>query len=365
MLLPEFVTKWARIENGAVYCDPLHSWLDEFKLVDAKLVTGWASMTGRRGQRYKDFYAKYGTTAACVARWINGAQRQLWCHEPYTTMLARRHHGLNTMWVMRVHSALPLLQRAEADGLRHLFPLIAAYGEAPYELKRRFGKSVWRKLAGNTFSRNMLLASTGTTDHVDVPSTVLKTVVYNGYTSVSRELCMVAINLHDTYKDAADWLVSHMNAPGVTIVERNTVRDTIDIAQQLGLHVNLEWSSARWQAEHDRMTKLLNAQQYSKEPMLPEHCVQLGDYVAVRLCSAWDIAEEGRTMGHCVASYSKAVSAGEYLVYSLRETMDGPSLATVGVERSPSAWYLEQVQGKYNSPCPVQVDFAPLLAALS
>lgn len=364
MLLPGFVTKWSRIENDAVYCDPLSSWLDAFKRVDAKIVTGWAGMTGRRGQRYKDFYAKYGTTAACVARWINGAQRQLWCHEPYTGLLAYRHYGLRPEWVIKTHKALPLLQQADADGLRHLFPLIAEYGEAPDQLKRRFGKSTWRKLAGNTFSRNMLLAEIGAAAYIDVPSTILRQFLSRGIYQ-RAELCAVAVNLHDTYKEAAAWLEVHKWTTSPLYVSRHIVRDTIDMAEQLGLRVNLEWSATRWKTEHDRMSKLLHARQYSRDPMVPYHCVQLGQYVAVRLCSAWDIAEEGRTMGHCVASYSKAVSAGEYLVYSLRETMDGPSLATVGVERSPSAWYLEQVQGKYNSPCPVQVDFAPLLAALS
>lgn len=359
-MLPEFVTRWSCINGDGVCCQVLGKTIESFKHIDAKWVTASAGMVDRRGKRYKDFYRKYGTTAVCVARWINGAQRKLWCHEPYTSLLARRQHGLNPMWVMRTHAALPLLRQADADGLRHLFPLIAAFGEAPDQLKRRFGKSIWRKLAGNTFYRNMLLARTGAGVYVDVPSTVLRVLAS---INAPLSLCNAALNLNPTYKEAAEWLVStgrYVEPKHGDLVDRYIVRDTIDMARTLGLTVNEKWSSARWLAEHDRMAKLSLARAYSTDPIVPEHRVQFGQYMLVRLCSAWHIAEEGRTMGHCVANYVPSVLEGEYLVYSLREHIDGPSLATVGLLRNPLGWYLEQVRGRYNAPPPVELDYDAL-----
>jgi hypothetical protein len=142
------------------------------------------------------------------------------------------------------------------------------------------------------------------------------------------------------------------------------VWDTIGMAEDLGRSVNSKWTMQRWRAEHDFLVKEINARRYSSDQIVKDHAVCLAGKVAVRLVSAREIADEGSRMRHCVASYIPHVRRGEYLVYSIRDSIDGPSLATLGLraqcyplilgEPAPAArWHLDQMYG----PCNSEVDF--------
>lgn len=47
-----------------------------------------------------------------------------------------------------------LVRQLERDGLMHLYPLVLNFKKSPEKLKERFGKSLWKKLASNSFTRN-------------------------------------------------------------------------------------------------------------------------------------------------------------------------------------------------------------------
>lgn len=329
MFAPDFVTRFVNIdrENNCIYLPEFSTVIKKFcKWYTHEDVTSAAHIWGKKKLRPKLFFEKYGTTAKNVAKWINGAQKELWIHGELTTKLAMRRTGLSAPWVRRVHHALPHLQQAQVDGLDNLLPIIAVYEKSPHDIKKIVGKSAWIKLSHNSFTRNKKLAlivdnhGTGTlVENIDVPSTLL---------GISHSLLRtVATNNHPTLKAAAAWLKSSANQ-----VTKSIIIDTVRMAQQLGATTNLKWSLERWHQEHEHLTKLINERRYSSEPFTDPHewVDEDNNLKAVRLISAREIADEGASMHHCVAGYAASASEGLYYVYSIRD-MEDRRVGTLGL----------------------------------
>ena len=77
------------------------------------------------------------------------------------------------------------------------------------------------------------------------------------------------------------------------------------------------------------------------------------------LATPADLVQEGRDMGHCVASHLQPVLRGEEAIYRVLE----PIRATLSLERTPTGWRLGQVRGRWNGDLPAEV-VATLLADL-
>ena len=66
------------------------------------------------------------------------------------------------------------------------------------------------------------------------------------------------------------------------------------------------------------------------------------------LDNAFDIADEGTCMNHCVGLYAGDVARGTYLVYSVRD-MKGNRLSTLGIRIVEGKYVFNQHYGKCNS----------------
>jgi hypothetical protein len=97
--------------------------------------------------------------------------------------------------------------------------------------------------------------------------------------------------------------------------------------------------------EHDRVSRAIAAGRFSDEHfeelahVIPLH-VNCQDWTAQLLESPLDIAEEGRAMRHCIASYIGEVAHGEYAVFSIRNPA-GERYSTLGlhIDLDPTGGY--------------------------
>jgi hypothetical protein len=66
------------------------------------------------------------------------------------------------------------------------------------------------------------------------------------------------------------------------------------------------------------------------------------------LTSAFELAQEGFRMRHCVATYTGQCLTGNYRLFSITEAESGKPLATASIRKSPRGWLADQVKGKLN-----------------
>ena len=114
-----------------------------------------------------------------------------------------------------------------------------------------------------------------------------------------------------------------------------------DMATHTVRDLSADWHEAVALAKHDTTTPL-------PAPWRPAEKVNGWDILP--LASAVDIAEEGRTMRHCVGTYISKVQSGEFYVYSARD--DEQRVATISIQRNSGGVSIEQMRGPCNAILP-------------
>jgi hypothetical protein len=269
---------------------------------------------------------------------------------PYKKYLAKVDYSpgkIKAQSLSSIRKNLGVVEQVYNDGLHNILPIVARTGKTPSELKAEL-KGKWKVIAKNSNNKNRYLAKFPEQfygDVCDLPTTVLKNRSLH-YQVVPDELRYIAMHYKGSWSNKK--VVSDAG---------HLFRDTKRMADQLGLHVDVRWTPRRMKEEHDKMFSELNARRYPKTQFESTKNILVkefnaGEYSAHLLESAFDIAEEGNSMGHCVAGYSGSVRDGEYLVYSVRK--GGERSSTLGIHigewgKDKTPYYMfNQHYAKYN-----------------
>ena len=233
------------------------------------------------------------------------------------------------------------VKQADKDGLQHITPFVFLFNKDPKELKALFGNSVWKRLSKNSFSRNKKIIQK------------LPFGVYQGQCSGLKYLK----NRISQYSELPTTLIQYIggsytyyetlkyvsNFKGIWS-DREKVRsicvlydDTLSMFEQLGEAFNPSWSLRRLKEEHDAASKKILLKDFSSDRFewIPAGYPETFDhegFTATLLDNRLAIAEEGKTMHHCVGSYAELSANGKYLVYSILDK-DGNRYSTLGLRR--------------------------------
>lgn len=250
----------------------------------------------------------------------------LWIGNRMTTRTANmlRHEGnhwqkYDASLVALANELLPLVNEAERDGLYHLIPAILHYGASPQAIRAKIGRGAWRRIATNSISRNLLIMRAAQRCRLkdrdeafirllDIPSGVLP-AIRNG--ADGDEAIAARITPRKRSSEFARTL--------------NIVADTRRM--MMPAEFNPQWGFARMQREHELATKAIMQRKYSPKAFAPAWQFEDGGFSAELLTSQLDIATEGATQHHCVASYARTAALGKYAVFRI----DGKERATAGV----------------------------------
>ena len=194
-----------------------------------------------------------------------------------------------------------IIQQLEKDGLYHLIPFAIVFGMSPEEGKKHLGASSWKKIANNSKTRNNYIFQTGYEFYpeiLDLRSGIIAQPLFTGGHSD-----IIAGRLAPTIADFPRTL--------------HLVEDTRRMCARLQVPFNKNWSLSRFEKEHDKLSKEILAQRFSKEPFGDPHQEVIDGYTFTRLISKFEIAKEGSEMRHCVASYADHAECGRYEVYQV------------------------------------------------
>lgn len=209
-----------------------------------------------------------------------------------------------------------MIDQAVKDKTINLIPLMLEFQEDPQQLRKRFGKGLWKQLSHTSKTRMKHLA----------PLLRYSTEV----TSLRTGILPLVSSYHLTDLEMEDYLLTAAKvAPRIKDFAQtfDIVRDTMRMAERAGTEVNLNWSWRRWQEVHDRMSWEVARDRYPSKKFAEDCVFTQNGYSFTLLTSQADIAMEGTTMRHCVASYAHTASQGKYAVFKI----EGKERATLGL----------------------------------
>lgn len=298
--------------------------------VDIPRVTGYRPKGRLYGNRTgnkeynKDLSEYLGLPPKKWARIFNAVTISTWIKpvEWYVEKLARGFGGKwNLDRVLRIWQYREILEQARADNIENVIPVLFYLGLTPAEAKSRLGRARWKRIAHNSFSRNMLLAD-NSLEAIDIPSTAIP------YLKMSR-----------ARPKSLEWACRNRVTPlkhaHAIVALAMECEDAARMASKVGEQVNYSWSLRRMREEHERLSRMITAQKYSDTPFdlwneIGGLSVEADGFRATWLKSAAEIAQEGHAMHHCVASYISDAAEGSYAVFSVRDEHGG-RYSTLGI----------------------------------
>ncbi len=237
-----------------------------------------------------------------------------------------------------------LLTQAVRDGQKNILPIIAYVGETPQELRKSFGKGMWKKLCANTQHRNKLI--------------IRSPLSWDNAASLDSGALKFS-----NRASAAHWVKNTCKFPYTKMLSqegRNLVNlfdDTKLMATQQGQPFNPEWSRLKMQEKHNEYMniqirdreeerkkrdelyrlKIEKLQSIDLSKVYPQTEFELDDVKATILTTYEQIQQEGVTMHHCVGSYAEEAMDGTYVVVHISGESEE---STLGLSLS-NKWVLE------------------------
>lgn len=245
----------------------------------------------------------------------------------------RHWQSYDSSLVALANSLLPYINEAERDGLYHLIPAILAHGASPQQIRAKIGRGSWRRVANNSVSRNLLIMRAA-----------LRCPVKYRDDAFVRLLEMPSGILPSVRHGAdADEIIAARITPRKRRDEFFATLHIVSDTRRMMLpaEFNPEWGLARMRREHELATKAVMQQRYSAKPFASDWAFEKDGYSARLLTSQLDIATEGATQHHCVASYARIAAKGDYAVFRI----DGKERATAGIRGRQ----VDQVYGACNA----------------
>lgn len=158
-----------------------------------------------------------------------------------------------------------ILEQAKQDGQRNLIDIIKVTGLPPYELRKQFGKGLWKSICHNSKYRNKEISrfikiainsdeptnfSFGKVSVLDGLTTKQITGLLYAYTNYVKPK-YISILKFFSYK----CLLEKYQSFEIYIME-TILYDTIRMAKDLNQPFNPSWSAKRVKKEHDRLSML-------------------------------------------------------------------------------------------------------------
>ncbi len=271
--------------------------------------------------------------------------------------LARRQKGrVHIPNFVKIINNEALLKQVEKDNLCHLLPLVNALGMSPQELRKFLGKSLWKSLAANSFSRNLLIAlrlDNRLQEYLqeDKIPDILRDLQALRSTLLSNKPYVSIYLDNKGNEDIFDYVLNE-KAKGLPMSQYTRrillqvgrriryLTDIKQMADSFGEEFKVRKFNAKQLDElHERYVKMTNERIYSDDQIewlmnLPFKVLKFGEYSIEILQSKKAIHQEGLDMGHCVANYAVNVAAGGYLVLSLKK--NGEKISTLGLRKNTS-----------------------------
>lgn len=255
-----------------------------------------------------------------------------------------------------------LLTQAVKDGQKNILPIIAYVGETPQELRKSFGKGMWKKLCANTQHRNRLITysplpwdsalrlDSGALKFANNAEAIhwAKNVCKIPYTKIKSQEGQESVMLFNDTKHMASREEQPFNPSWSKLKMQEKHNEYMTIAQR-------EADTLRKKRDEAYRLKMEKLDKADLSDVYPQTTFEKDGVVATILTTYEQISQEGITMLHCVGSYAERAIEGQYAVIHMsgdnEETTLGLSVDSSirGVKVEEKVFRFNQHYGKCNS----------------
>lgn len=325
-----------------------------------------------RKELCKQFFNDHGLTPTYVRKRINAFMKQrVFDSAPNCNKLlfSGAKRGVGTTWDRFEYEEIA--EQCKQDGIENVIPAVVNFGMTPQELKKELGKSMWKKICNNSYTKNRIiyhstknLKNVCFEDFVEVPFTLAK----SGYTYLHKDIWKYMKNSGLPMKAFVKGKM--YGYPAIATEQQQEAKKIVDIyidtfrmSQRLNQPFNPEWSVRRMHEEHERLMQMQrdilrkqeaasNSVRFDEFQKLP--VVEHNGVAATPLLTRAEVIAEGENMRHCVGGYAMLCAQGAYVVYSLCK--DGQR-TTLGIIRYKTThekanhafnYILNQHYGRFN-----------------
>lgn len=311
---------------------------------------------------YKAFSDQYGITPSKWRKVFNAKMTDIWRIPDWALFAMFTRTGIKKRLKIDVHAVRmyfdhkDICDQLHKDGIENLLPFVMYYGIPPHELRKRFGKSTWRIIANNSKTRNhqLVMRLMRVSSYPDPDPTAINKLLHIPTTLLPLTHLVeldVLLAMHRCINSCKQ--VKQMCKDS----QSHLFFDTMRMAQQLGRTLDVHnMTLTQWEKKHKEFSEHITKRKHSPEPFdnVVPHVYEKGEYQAIALISPYEVAMEGHTQHHCVASYIHSIFMGRYLVYRLNRY--GQHYGTIGVSVLPTdipdflpIFTVHQIQGSCNS----------------
>lgn len=330
-------------------------WNDQGKKILTRFPFGYTSVsellcTKKPTKRLsQDFLKMYGIIPTNVRKIFNGFMKSRVFDEnkEWNKLVYRGPSQKIYSYNLKSIESKDIYEQCKKDGINNVIPICALFNKSPQELKKEFGKSLWKKITKNSYTKNRKIYHVAIKAHAEDRNQDSLLGTLNMCVDMPSTLIHPHTDCEDFYKHVvANKLVMKHYAKGTTKALNeesrkifNTYHDTRSMAMRLNQPFNPEWSVRRMHEEHERLVRDQQAilrkrqEEHSKIKFtdfqnLPT--IKYNDVIATPLITASEVIDEGQRMKHCVGGYSNACINGTYVVYSLDKN---GKKSTLGISR--------------------------------
>lgn len=219
---------------------------------------------------------------------------------------------------------------------------------SPQHLKKKYGKSVWKTLCANSYSRNYLFSGLWTKYPTWKIDKEILRLPSSSLIHFTPQNCCSLQFIH-WFKDNKTTSWRKVNSDVMLNMSR-IYSDTENMATQLNQPFKITWDWEQMQLKHDEYIKEINLIRDREYETVIEKVMSFPSFPlptgrAIPLNTPALLHKEGQEMGHCVYSYVKKIREGKSIIYGI-ETEEGRSTLEI------REFKVFQHRSKFNRPPP-------------
>lgn len=301
-------------------------------------------------------------------------------YEDVVSLVGYRCYGIDYNSLFDIIQNIDMLRQVLQDGNKHVLPLCQTFNNNTHGLKQMFGKSLWKKLCKNSFTRNKKIAQHAikfyrNSHGVHIVDIVLRLncLKYKHLASFFKGHRLGTNIRNMGYFPNVDWCVAWdwpKNQDEYHTLS-NYAYDTAHMSRRVfGTDATRELDRVKTVDDlfelHDYCVENINKGRkliapsestfdFVKNLELAGVARTYGNYKLTIVETPKQLHELGKDQRHCVYSYSHHIGAGEYLVGTLSDSKG--VCATIGwrIDDKYKLPALDQAYGKCNSKLPQEV----------
>lgn len=224
---------------------------------------------------------------------LHNAQKPMW--------FKSLHGDIRTFFETRLTKLHAEIDQLNKDNLAQLAPIVLVTGRSIVQLRKKWGRGIWRKV-----------------HHSDETTNFFRALVWLRHRKAAdwNEIIRLPAQHLRSVRNASNWNAARFAAHSAETGRfSQTLMLYLDVVK-MGGHPRRSWSVSRLKKEHVIRATSAAIAKADPAPWAPTFKVNIGGFMFSRLVSDRDFVAEGISQRHCVASFRDRARSGGCIAFA-------------------------------------------------